>query len=119
MEIINGITSLNGYGLPYSEEVLKKTKLNKSDYWTMSAVVTVMNIGGYIPLVGIISAIARVALCYLGVKNKKLDLGNIVFCFIQGGRGVAEGFGLGIVFLIPDLAITVARIVAACFGKGI
>ena len=68
--------------------------------------INILNAVGYIPVLGIITGIFRIA---IGVWVEEDASKRAIFI----GRGITELVGCGILFLIPDLIASIGR---ACSG---
>lgn len=86
---------------------------------------TVLNICGYIPIIGSISGIARLILSIsviaaLSVNgDEKLTRRAKKFLPLYSLRGAIEVASCGVLFLIPDLIFTVSRALSESRGKSV
>jgi len=71
-----------------------------------AAAMTLINIGGWFPIIGAISGIAHVA---LAVSHKQKEHENVMRrVFLV--RGFSEIFGIGPIVMIIDIGVTIARL---------
>ncbi|MCB1181337.1 MAG: hypothetical protein KDK55_04875 [Chlamydiia bacterium] len=92
-----------GYHTSTTAHVREYWELPKKIHKKKAILFTVINIAGYIPVVGAATAVVR---CVIILSNPNK---SIAFTVTMMGRGVVEFFGLGSLFLIPDVIVTFHR----------
>ncbi len=74
---------------------------------TSACKINVLNLCGYFPLLGIYSAYSRFKMI--------TPSGSVAFQATLITRGVLEGLGVGIIFLVLDLLVTIGRMSHVCY----
>lgn len=96
-----------GWHNPFRVENTEEKPNLRSEVWVLN----IANVAGYIPGVSLVTGVARAVFCTM-LLLQNLDNPNKnprkAICF-QIARGVTEALGLGFVFVVADVAITIMR----------